>query len=218
MPVSRSLSPAANTLLEVAPSNEETESAVFDVLNRSEETNLLVLSYRESPDVWLRNWQAAVGDLPEEVGFVHVGVKTRSTSAAPSAPIPSSPTASSSSPDSAFDGNVVPLADAISDPTDLARLGVCASEYLEAWDANDRETVVYLDSLTLLLEHVELSRAFSFLHVLAGRVESVDGRAYYQLDPSAHDEECLSVVRELADAVMDLAPKSNTDSEPAESE
>lgn len=215
MIVSRSLSPSANTLVEAPTSCEETESAVFDVLDRSEATNLLVLSYRDSPDAWLRNWQATVGDLPEEVGFVHVGVKTRSTSAAPGSPIPTSlastsspspPSSSSPSPDSGLGGTVVPLADAVSDPTDLARLGVCASEYMEAWEGNDRETVVFLDSLTQLLEHVDLSRAFSFLHVLAGRIESVDGRGYYLLDPSAHDDESLGVVRELADAVVNVAP------------
>lgn len=190
--MSRSLSTPANTLLEGTASREGVRSAVYDVLDRSDETNLLVLSYYDGPDAWLQNWRTRVGDLPSEVGFVHVGVKTRSAAALGNV-----------SPDPTPAGLPLP-ADAVSDPSDLARIGICASEYLESWDGNGRQTVVYLDSLTELLESVPLGRAFKFLHILAARVESVDGRGYYLVDPSAHDDHSLAVVRELVDAVVDL--------------
>lgn len=206
--MSRSLATPANTLLEGSLSRETTQSAVFDVLSRPDATNLLVLSYRDNPDAWLQDWHATVGDLPEELGFVHVGAETRSTSAAPSVRIPTSPSPVSSS-DSKTGPDTVPLADAVSDPTDLARLGVYASEYLETWDGNGRETVVYLDSLTDMLKHAALPRVFSFLHVLAGRVESVDGRCFCLLDPTAHDDRSVVVVRELADAVVDVAAEES---------
>nr|WP_137286229.1 hypothetical protein [Halorussus salinisoli] len=167
------------------------------MLPRPAETNLLVVTYRENLDAWLRDWRRSVGDMPSEVGFVHVGDATRSAAGARSAA-----SATTSVPSSPADTS--PVVKAVSDPTDLARVGVGASEYLETWDGNGRETVVYLDSLTAMLESVALDRTFAFLHVLAGRVESVDGRGYYLLDPSAHDHRSLSVVRELADAVVDL--------------
>jgi hypothetical protein len=162
-------------------------------LHRPAETNLLVLSYREGPDEWLRDWQTQVGDFPAEVGFVNAGEMTRSAAARSGA--------------SARLQNPVgdmALTETVSDPTDLATVGVRASEYLEAWDDNGRRTVVVLDTLTGLLDAVDLDRAFRFLHVLAGRVESVDGRAYYLLNPDAHDDRSLSTVRELADAAVGL--------------
>lgn len=203
--MSRSLSPPANTLIEGTASRDGTTPEVYDVLSRPDETNLLVLSYADGPDAWLQNWQTSVGDLPSEVGFVHVGVKTRSAAAAHAdaiRPAPSGTTSAGSTPEPTAGGPL--LADAVPDPADLARLGVYASEYLEAWDGNGRETVVYLDSLTELLENVDLDQAFKFLHILASRVESVDGRGYYLVDPAAHDDYSLAVVRELVDSVVAL--------------
>jgi hypothetical protein len=171
-------------------------SEVFDVLGRPAETNLLVVSYRDGPDEWLRNWQQHVGQLPAEVGFVNVGELTRSASASLSA---SGGPSRSPTPD-----DTLPLAATFEEPADLAAVGVRASEYLETWDGNGNQTVVVLDSVTGLLEAVSLDRAFKFLHVLAGRVESVDGRAYFLLDPAAHDDRSLSTVSELADAAVGL--------------
>jgi len=51
---------------------------------------------------------------------------------------------------------------------------------------------------------VSLARAFKFLQLLTTRVESVDGRGYYLVDPSAHDVTSLTTLRELVDAAMDL--------------
>lgn len=173
------------------------EADVYDVLDRPAETNLLVLSYDEGPESWLHEWQTRVGGLPSEVGFVHVGVQTRSAATAPvEASLGQSPDCSPLLPD------------VVSDPTDLPALGVALSEYLESWADNGRQTVVYLDSLTKLLEHVDADRAYKFLHLLAGRVGSVNGRGYYRLDPSAHDDQSLAVVRELADSVVDLDASS----------
>ncbi|MFC4451472.1 DUF7504 family protein [Halorussus aquaticus] len=194
--MSRSQSSVSNTLLEGPTVTEGVTAAVFDELARPVEKNLLVVSYRRSPDVWLRHWRTNVGELPPEVGFVHVGETTRSSATVSSET--SSTTRSLPSADAA------PFVKTVSDPTDLTSVGVRASEYLETWDGNGRRTVVCFDSVTALLDTAALDRAFRFLHVFAGRIESVDGRCYYLLDPSPHDEQSLSAVRELADAVVDL--------------
>nr|WP_210424118.1 hypothetical protein [Halorussus ruber] len=169
---------------------------VFDVLARPAETNLLVVSYRDGPDEWLQNCRQHVGELPAEVGFVNVGEMTRSASASLSA--------SGGPSRSPTPADALPLAATVEDPADLTAVGVRASEYLETWDCNGNRTVVVLDSVTGLLEAVSLDRAFEFLHLLAGRVESVDGRIYFLLHPEAHDDRSLSIVRELADAAVGL--------------
>jgi hypothetical protein len=181
---------------------------VYDVLDSPEETNLLVLSYADGPDAWLQNWRTHAGDLPEQVGFVHVGVATRSSATRPATGRSADALADPTLPESTVGtpaAHADPLLpDAISDPADLARLGICASEYLESWDGDDRETVVFLDSLTQLLDHVSLDRAFKFLQVLTARVESVGGRGYYLVDASAHDDASLVALRELVDAAVNL--------------
>lgn len=199
--MSRSLSPSTNTLLEGSGSRASARPAVYDVLDRPVETNLLVLSYSEGPDAWLRNWRTHAGDLPERVGFVHIGAATRSAAGADgdaSADGFADPSlADASSRPDAF------LPDAVSDPTDLAQVGICVSEYLEAWD-DDRETLVFFESLTDLLDHVSLHRAFKFLQVLTARIENADGHGYYLVDSSAHGTTSLAALRELVDAAVTL--------------
>lgn len=182
-----------NTLLGVSASPSGVPSEVYDAIGRPAETNLLIISYRTGPGEWLRDWRDRVGELPAEVGFLNVGEMPRSAA-----------TRSGASACSLNPGAAMPITEAISDPTDLATLGVRASEYLEAWDGNGHQTVVVLDSVTCLLEAVDLDRAFRFLHVLAGRVESVDGRAYHLLDPTVHDDRSVSTLREFADDAVGL--------------
>lgn len=183
----------SNTLLGVSVTPSGVPSAVCDVLSRPAETNLLVVSYRAGPDEWLRNWQNHVGELPAEVGFINVGEMTRSAA-----------TQSGASARSLTPGVTMPPVSTVEEKGDLATVGTRASEYLETWDDNGRQTVVVLDSLTGLLEAVDLERAFQFLHLLAGRVESVSGRGYYLLNPDAHDDQSLSILRELADDTVGL--------------
>ena len=162
---------------------DDATAGATGVIDRPDETNLLVVSYRDDPDAWLQRWRAQVGALPGEFGFVRVGETTRSAAAAGGRAA----------------GRTLPLVAAVSDPTDLTGLGIRMSEYLEAWAGNGRRTVIWFDSVTTLLQFVDLDRAYRFLHVLSGRVKSVDGRGYYLLDPSAHDDRTIAVLQELAD-------------------
>lgn len=169
----------------------DAEDAVYEVLSEPppSETNLLVISYQDGPDEWLPEWQARVGRVPADLGFVHVGEVARSAAA------PSAGTSANSAPG---------FVSAVSDPTDLTGLGIRISEYLEEWAATDNRITVYFDSLTFLLNFAELERVYRFLHVLAGRVKSVDGQAYYRLDPDAHDTQTLSTIQNLLDDTIEL--------------
>jgi len=159
----------------------------------------LVISYSRDSDAWLRNWRRTTGERPPEFGFVNVGVTTRSAASAPK----SGPTARSAlTARSPSPGDTLPVAAAVSDPTDLATVGVRASEYLETWREEDRRSVVLLDSLTGLLDAVSLDRAARFVHLLGGRIESVDGRGYFLADPVDHDDASLGVLREHVDSVV----------------
>lgn len=170
----------------------DAEQAVYEVLSESppSETNLLVISYQNGPGKWLAEWQTHVGTIPEDIGFIHVGEIARSA-AAPSTGMPTN-----SSPG---------FVSAVSDPTDLTGLGIQISQYLEKWAESDNQIIVYFDSLTILLNFAELNRIYRFLHVLTGRIKSVDGRAYYRLDPDAHDKQTLSTIQNLLDGLIEPA-------------
>ena len=172
--MSDSSPPDGNIGLWVSAMESDAEQAVYEVLDEPppSATNLLVISYRNGPDEWIRDWQANVGTIPADFGFIHVGEIARSAAA------PTASTPSESSPH---------FVTAIGDPTDLTSLGIQISQYLEQWAGTNNQIIVYFDSLTVLLQFAELNRVYRFLHVLTGRIKSVDGRAYYRLDPEAHD-------------------------------
>lgn len=120
--------------------------------------------------------------------FIHVGATARSA-AAPSTG------AQLGSPN---------IATAVNDSADLTGIGIQISNYLKEWVGTENQTVVYVDSLTVLLQLTDLNRTYRFLHVLSGRIKSVDGRAYYRLDSDAHDQQMISTIKELLDSIIEL--------------
>ncbi|WP_458204451.1 DUF7504 family protein [Haladaptatus sp. NG-SE-30] len=185
-----------NTLLQAPAFDTDAEAEIFDVLSQSSPSkrNVLIVSYRQGPDAWLADWRTHVGQFPADLGFVHVGETTRSA-AAQTTGATRTPGAIQSP------GKVV---SAIGDPADLTGLGIQISEYLERWAHTDNQIVVYLDSLTALLQFVDINRVYRFLHVLGGRITSVDGHAYYRLDPDAHKRQTIAILESLMDAAIDI--------------
>ncbi|MFC6795786.1 hypothetical protein ACFQFH_17485 [Halobaculum halobium] len=60
---------------------------------------------------------------------------------------------------------------------------------------------VAFDSVTALLQYVDLSVAYRFLHTLVTGVHRVGARAQFYLDPKAHEDQTVSTVQGLFDAV-----------------
>jgi hypothetical protein len=81
-------------------------------------------------------------------------------------------------------------------------LGITVSEYLSKHGGTN--TMVSFDSLTSLLQYVELQRAFRFLHVLANRVKTAGAVAHFHMDPGAHDEQAMATLSSLFDAVAEF--------------
>lgn len=151
--------------------------------------NLLVLSYRKSPDGWLRDWQQHTETLPQELRCVQIGATTRGSETS------DSPTLKSKSPS--------PV-EMLASPTDLPGLKEHIRVHLKRWAKNGNRTVVYLDSLEPLLQAVGLVDAHAFLHALTGRIRSVDGYGYYQLQSKTDYPEIVDLLVELTDNQIDL--------------
>lgn len=158
----------------------------------ADDTNVLWVSYTKSPDQQLRRWRAHTDDRPAEMGMVSVEDSTRSVAAdsggdsGPSLPGPNAPI------------------ETVTSPNDLTGLGIRITEFLSDWEENDNRTVVCFDSLTALLQYVELDTAYEFLHIITGRMASADAFAHFHMDPDAHDEQTVEIVTSLMDAVVDV--------------
>lgn len=71
-----------------------------------------------------------------------------------------------------------------------------------AEEGDGHPTTVCFHSVTALLQFAELPRVFRFLYTLASRVASSGARAHYHLDPNAHDEQTVTALTPLFDAVV----------------
>lgn len=185
---------ASNVLVLSAGMDKEARRAYFEAFAPTEpaETRVLAVNYTHSPDDWLADWRAHVGTDPAECVIVSVGETTRAATSAgaPSADVPKS---------SAGSDRVVR---SVETPDDLTGLGITLSEYLSSW-GDATEVLVAFDSLTVLLQYVDLQRAFRFLHVMTNRTRTAGATGHYHLDPGAHDDQTVATLSSLFDAVVE---------------
>jgi hypothetical protein len=178
----------SNVLVLLPAMDEEARAAYYERLlsEHVEELDVLAVDYRQTPDQWIDEWQRRVGERPRRCTIVSVDEATRSMTGGATETTRRGP-------------NTVAC---VKSPTDLTGLGITISEYL-AEEGGDR-TVLSFDSLTVLLQYVDLRRAFRFFHVLANRVQTVDATAYYHIDPGAHDDQNVATLSSLFDAVAEF--------------
>lgn len=99
-------------------------------------------------------------------------------------------------------GTTHPDAAAVESAEDLTGIEIALGDPLSALADADGPTAICLDSLTVLLQYVDLERAYRFLHELDGRFAAAGARAHYHLDPGAHDETTLATLSTLVDAAV----------------
>ncbi len=195
----RSRLEGVSSVLLLAPSLSDHEDDVCaDLLEPEADraTNALWVSYTKPPDAQLRRWRAAGGGTPAEVGIVSVDEASRSVSATTgtdSGPgFPSQPT------------------ETVTSPNDLTGLGITITEHLTEWNGNGNRTVMCFDSLTGMLQYVDLDTAYEFLHVILGRIQAVDAVAHFHMDPGAHDQQTVATITSLFDAAVEPTDDGHT--------
>lgn len=82
----------------------------------------------------------------------------------------------------------------VTEPGDLTGLGIAVTDHLEPG------TRLCFDSVTAMLQYVELERAYTFLNSLLGHLWNADATAHFHLDPAAHDARTVAAVASLFDA------------------
>jgi hypothetical protein len=178
------LSDVSNVLL-LAPSLGGRSSDVcLDMLAQTPpaETNVLVVSYTQTPADFVDDWLDGVGVAPVRGGVVSIGQGD----------------AGVEDPSWAVQ--------TVENPSDLTGVGIELSELLSGMAgaaADDEHIAVCFNSVTSLLQYADLQRAFRFLHVVTGRVKTVGGVGHFHLDPDAHDDQALATLKGLFDAVVE---------------
>lgn len=89
----------------------------------------------------------------------------------------------------------------ISSASDLTGLGIEIGEFLSAWEG---DLVVCFDSLTAMLQYVDVETAYEFLHAITGQLYAADARAHFHIDPTAHDTQTVDSIKSLFDGVVTL--------------
>ncbi|WP_254839623.1 DUF7504 family protein [Natronomonas marina] len=180
-PSSADLEDASNVLVLATSLDERARESYYRTLfpDQPSTVDVLAVDYRQTPDQYLDEWRRYADGKPRRCGIICVGESTRGPGDA-----------------SDIDGNAVAC---VENPGDLTGVGIKVGNYLDGYGGP--ETVVTFDSLTVLLQYVELERAFRFLHVLSNQVRSMDAVAHYHIDPEAHDDQVLATLSSLFDAV-----------------
>lgn len=167
------LADAANVLVLSERLDSDARGSYLEELVAPDLANLLVVSFDGDPARWLDDWER-LGDRPERAVLVEEVER-------------------------AADGHAADAERIVEEPVDLTGLGITVSERLTDWGGN---SLLIFESLTVLLEHVELKRVFRFLHVLVNRVKATGAVAHYHLDPSAHDDRTIATLTSLFDTVV----------------
>ena len=179
------LSEVSNVLL-LAPSlGGQGNDICLDLLTQTapSETNVLAISYTDTPQEWVENWLDHASVSPVRGGIVSIGQ------------------AEANIDDPAW------AVKTVENPSDLTGIGIELSELLSGMATaadNDEHVAVCFDGITSLLQYADLQRAFRFLHVVTGRVKTVGGIGHFHLDPEAHDPQTLATLKGLFDAVIEV--------------
>lgn len=98
----------------------------------------------------------------------------------------------------------------VSSPADLTGIGIGVSEQLRRFaEADIARTRVAFYSLSTLLMYSELETVFRFLHVITGRVESIEGFGVFTIDPTTHDRSTINTLKQLFDGMIELRAESD---------
>lgn len=93
----------------------------------------------------------------------------------------------------------------VSSPGDVTGLGIGVSEQLRRFvETGTARTRIVLHSLSTLLMYSDVETVFRFLHVLTGRIDEVDGVGLFTIDPTTHDAETVSTIKQLFDIAIEL--------------
>lgn len=170
---------ARNVLLCAPSLSGDEQGACTDLLLAGDPTTTSVLwvTFRRDARACVDQWAAHTDDPPRDAAVIAVGDT----------------------------GEAVDVewatVETVSSASDLTGLGIEIGEFLSDWDG---DLVVCFDSLTAMLQYVDLQTAYEFLHAVTGQLYAAGARAHFHIDPTAHDDQTVDSLASLFDAVVTL--------------
>ena len=166
------------TTLLLAPSlRPADDSRCIDLLASERPAHAVSITVTDTPAQRLAVWDRHTDYMPDSAVIVAVGQEMGDS---PDLPV---------------------RVETVDSPTDLTRLGIVITEALEAGPTG--RTVLCFRSLTALLQYVDRDAVCRFLDALVPRIESVDARAHFHVDPGALDRTTVDALAGRLDAVVD---------------
>ncbi|WP_135534962.1 DUF7504 family protein [Halostella pelagica] len=175
----------ASSVLFLTPSIADgTDDTCVDLLAPSNpgSTNVLWVSFTELPQDRLGIWIDRAGGRPSTAHVIAAGEPA-------------------GSPDS--DGPRPDSMERVGTPSDLTGISIRVSEVLSEWNEAGSRSVVCFDSITALLQYVDVETAYEFLHVLTGRLHAFGATGHFHLDPGAHSDMTVARIQTLFDAMIE---------------
>jgi hypothetical protein len=177
---------ATNALIR-APSGATGERAVCGgLLGALAPAKLLGVGLRNDDGYYADICEEFMDTPPVEIGVVHVGGDGRG---------------------SVLDDDQVR---AVAEPGDLTGTGIKITNYLKEF-AGGEPTVVCFDSLTPLLQYVDLDRCYPFLDLTTHPMDQVCAVSHAHLNPKAHDEQTVEAISQVFDAIIEPAGPGDTE-------
>lgn len=93
------------------------------------------------------------------------------------------------------------VTDSVSTASDLTGLGITIGRFLSEWE---EPVLVCFDSLTSMLQYVDVQTAYEFLHAITGQIHAAGARSHFHIDPNAHDDQHVASITSLFDAKVSL--------------
>jgi hypothetical protein len=179
-----SLDGASSILFLTASLADGTDDTCINLLDPSDPaaTNVLWVTFTGLPQDRLGAWIERAGGRPSTAHVITVG-ETAGT------------------PDS--DGPRPDSMERVGTPSDLTGISIRVSEALSEWSDADAKSVVCFDSITALLQYVDVETAYEFLHVLTGRMHAFGATGHFHFDPGAHSDMIVARIQTLFDAMVE---------------
>ncbi|MFB6180060.1 MAG: hypothetical protein ABEI77_10085 [Halorientalis sp.] len=177
------LGDATNILLGAPSMSQGTDEVCVDLLSQAppDETSVLWVSFTKPASQCLAEWRSQHDGDPASFGAIVVGDTVGGGDA----------------------DDINPNAiQHVSNPSDLTGIGIKVGEFVSG---STKQIVVCVDSLTSLLQYVDLETAYEFLHALTGQLYSAGAISHFHIDPTAHDAETIDTLLSLFDASVDLS-------------
>jgi hypothetical protein len=190
-----------NLLVLAESISDEKREHCHDLLVPTDPSTLdvLMILYHRSPENFLEEWDERFDARPANTFIVGVHDRTQSAT---------------TNSESAILEAAEHVHQASVNPNDITGLGMQLNNALTEFEKSDNKLVVCFDSITALLQFIDLENAYKFLHMLTGKLHAADAYAHFHVDPEAHETQAIRQLQTTFDDRLDATQDQKSKQKP----